>query len=329
VDFGLRIHSQQSSIRNPHSEIEQEDMNHPIICSTWSFGQRANNAAWPTLEKGGTSLDAVEIACRDAEADPDNHTVGFSGYPDRSGRVSLDASIMLSPSKAGSVCFLRDYQHPVSVARKVMEQTKHVMLSGDGAAEFARLHGFEVTDLLTDTAAHAWEQFRCEQGKGPVVKRNLEELGLSGVDAEGSHDTIGVIALDSHGVLAGACSTSGLAFKLPGRVGDSPTIGHGLYVDPKIGAAVCTGHGELVMGVCGSFLAIETLRRGGTPEDAAFEVIRRIQSAHELHAEDQVGVIVLGVDGAWGAASIRAGFRAAVRTKTQDELVDPNKILLG
>lgn len=303
-------------------------MNNPIILSTWSFGMRANQAAWPTLEKGGSSLDAVELACRDAEADPDNHTVGFSGYPDRSGRVSLDAAIMLSPSKAGSVCFVRDYQHPISIARKVMEKTHHVLLAGDGAGEFARLQGFETSDLLTDEAAQAWEKYRREQGKAPVAKRNIEELGLEGIDAEGSHDTIGVIALDSHGVLAGGCTTSGLAFKIPGRVGDSPIIGQGLYVDPKVGAAVCTGHGELVMGVCGSFLAIETLRRGGKPEDAAFEVIKRIQSTHELHGEDQVGVIVLAANGDWGAASIRPGFRVAVKTPTHDELVAPQRILL-
>jgi isoaspartyl peptidase/L-asparaginase-like protein (Ntn-hydrolase superfamily) len=308
---------------------DNTNMHHPIILSTWSFGQRANNAAWPTLEKGGSSLDAVELACRDAEADLNNHTVGIGGFPDRSGRVSLDASIMLAPAKAGSVCYLRDYPHPISVARKVMEKSPHVLLAGDGAGEFARLHGFESADLLTEEAAHAWENWRKEQGRKPVVKRNVEELGLSGIDVEGSHDTIGVIALDSHGDLAGGCTTSGLAFKIPGRVGDSPIIGHGLYVEPKVGAAVCTGHGELVMGVCGSFLAIETLRRGGKPEDAAFEVIQRIQSTHELHGEDQVGVIVLGATGNWGAASIRAGFRVAVRSQTYDAMLDPHRILLG
>lgn len=315
-------------MRDQSPSLEQEDMNNPIILSTWSFGQRANHAAWPTLSNGGSSLDAVELACRDAEADPDNHTVGYSGFPDRSGRVSLDASIMLAPSKAGSVCLIRDYMHPISIARRVMEKTPHVLLAGADADEFAHQQGFEPAELLTGHASHAWEEWRKSQGTGKFVKRNLEELGLSGIDVEGSHDTIGVLALDAHGVLAGGCTTSGLAFKIPGRVGDSPIIGQGLYVDPKIGAAVCTGHGELVMGVCGSFLAVETLRRGGTPEDAAFEVIQRIQATHELHGEDQVGVIVLASNGNWGAASIRPGFRVAVRTSKQDELVEPRKILI-
>jgi len=303
-------------------------MRDPIILSTWSFGHRANHAAWPTLLAGGTALDAVEIACRDAEADPDNHTVGFSGFPDRSGRVSLDASIMLAPDNCGSVCFIRDYMHPISIARKVMEKTRHVLLAGNGADEFARQQGFEPSDLLTDEAAHAWEKWRKEQGQSPVTKRNIEELGLSGLDVEGSHDTIGVIALDVHGTLAGGCTTSGLAFKLPGRVGDSPIIGQGLYVDPKVGAAVCTGHGELVMGICGSFLAIETLRRGASPDDAAFEVVKRIEASYELHDEDQVGVIVLAANGHWGSASIRPGFHVAVKSSKQDELIEAGKMLI-
>lgn len=305
-------------------------MNQPIILSTWSFGERANRAGWPTLEQGDSALDAVELACRDAEADPDNHTVGLGGYPDRSGRVSLDASIMLSPAKSGAVCCVRNYMHPISIARRVMEHTTHKLLAGDDADEFARQQGFEPAELLTDKAAHAWEQWRGQHGRaGHMVKRNIEELGLTDADIEGSHDTIGVLALDQSGTLAGGCTTSGLRFKLPGRIGDSPIIGQGLYVEPGIGAAVCTGHGELVMGVCGSFLAVEALRRGAAPSDAAIEVIQRIAGSYKLSDEDQVGVIVLKSDGVWASASIRPGFRAAVRNAQEDALLDPSHVLLS
>ena len=230
-----------------------------IILSTWSFGQRANRAAWPTLANNGSSLDAVEIACRDAESDLSNHTVGKGGRPDASGRVSLDASIMLSPARRGAVAFVRRFEHPISIARAVMEHSPHVLLAGDGAEEFAIEHGFSPTELLTEEMRLEWESWRAGMAKsapsgprrtGPTL--NIEEQRNT------SHDTIGVLSLDAHGTLAGACTTSGMAYKLPGRVGDSPIIGHALYVDPTIGAAVATGHGELVMSVCGAFLAVET-----------------------------------------------------------------------
>lgn len=289
----------------------------PIILSTWSFGKRANAAAWGALAAGGAAVDAVEAACRDAERDPNNHTVGVGGYPDRSGRVSLDASIMLSPSQRGAVGFVRDYPHPISIARRVMEKTEHVLLTGAGAEEFAHQQGFETAELLTEPALHAWEAWR--QSRGHAIKANIEEHRPG--DLEGSHDTIGVLALDTTGTMAGGCTTSGMRFKLPGRVGDSPIVGHALYVQPGIGAAVCTGHGELVMGVCGSFLAVECLRRGASANDAAMEVIQRIGKSYALTGEDQVGVIVLQANGAWGCAAIRQGFSAAVRTKDRDELV--------
>src|SRR5436190_6133893 len=320
-------------------------MANPLILSTWSFGQRANAAAWPTLGSGGSSLDAVELACRDAEADPANHTVGYGGFPDRSGRVTLDASIMLSPAKSGAVASVRRFVHPISIARRVMERTPHALLAGEGADVFAQDQGFEPAELLSDAARGAWEKWRREQRDTASPVRNIEELGLGASDraaaggtradamqksrGEGSHDTIGVLALDAGGTLAGGCTTSGLAFKLPGRVGDSPIIGHGLYVDPAAGAAVATGHGELVMGVCGSFLAVELLRRGAAPLEAAMEVLRRIASSYPLGGEDQVGVIVLKPNGAWSAAALRDGFRVAVRDRERDELVNPERVLLS
>lgn len=292
----------------------------PLILSTWSFGRRANAAAWEQFSRGGSALDAVEAAGRDAEADPENHTVGYSGYPDASGRVSLDASVMLSPARRGSVACIRRYMHPVSIARRVMEVTPHVLLVGSDADDFARAQGFVETVLISDRARAEWQKWReSARPAGPIA--NIEER-KSWPDEEATHDTIGVLAIDAAGRLAGACTTSGLAFKLPGRVGDSPIIGHGLYVDPTAGAAVCTGHGELAMSVCGSFLAVEQLRAGATPEAAAAAVLKRIRQHHTLRDDDQLGVITLARDGRWGSASLKPGFRVAVRSPERDELAE-------
>jgi isoaspartyl peptidase/L-asparaginase-like protein (Ntn-hydrolase superfamily) len=310
-------------------------MTNPILLSTWSFGVAANRAAWPTLERGGSAVDAVELAAKDAEADPANRTVGFGGLPDRSGRVSLDAAIMVSPEQCGSVAFVRDFVHPISIARQVMESTPHVLLAGSGAEEFALTRGFTRQNLLTELSLAAYQRFmkgasEVDRSGSPIA--NIEEKVLSGLDAEladpnACHDTIGVLCRDSRGVLAASCTTSGMAWKLPGRVGDSPIIGHGLYVDPKHGAACCTGHGELVMGICGSFLAVEAMRRGASPRDAAIEVLHRLNESFSLGKEDQVGVIVLGADGQWFGASLRKGFRVAVKSHHQDELVDAGFVL--
>jgi len=296
-------------------------MSKPLIVSTWSFGQRANRAAWPILSAGGSSLDAVEAAARDAEADPENHTVGLGGYPDASGRVSVDACIMVAPSRRGAVAGVRHHLHPISIARKVMEHTSHALIVGADADEFGSRYGLPTQDLLTPAAHEAWTRWKLSKDKptGPIA--NIEESKTWPAE-EATHDTIGVLAIDVRGDLAGACTTSGLAFKIPGRVGDSPIVGHGLYVDPVAGAAVCTGHGELVMGVCGSFLAVEQMRRGATPGEAAAAVIERIRACFDLRDDDQVGVIALGKDGRWGSASIKAGFRVAVKSGERDELAD-------
>jgi isoaspartyl peptidase/L-asparaginase-like protein (Ntn-hydrolase superfamily) len=308
-------------------------MAEPIILSTWSFGRRANAAGFPILAGGGSALDAVEAACRDAEADPGNRTVGLGGLPDRSGRVSLDASIMLSPSQRGAVAMMRHHVHVISVARKVMETTPHVLLAGEEAAEFADEAGFVRQNLLTESARRAWaeEILKHPDAPAPAPVANIEESALTSPDAEAAtynllHDTIGVLALDGRGVIAGGCTTSGMPFKLPGRVGDSPIIGHGLYVDPKHGAAVATGHGELVMGVCGAFLAVESMRNGASPQSAATIVIQRIVQSYQLRGDDQVGIITLKPDGNWACASIRPGFRTAIRSATRDELVDPGYV---
>ena len=315
-------------------------MSETVILATWSFGRTAVAAGWPHLVRpGGGSLDAVEHACRAVEADPSCMTVGSGGYPDAAGEVTLDASIMLSPARCGSVCFVRRLMHPVSIARMVMEHTPHVMLAGDGAERLARARGMLPADLLTEASRTAYEKWLAGQGgaagtaaapaAGAQPRANIEEVRPSADDLPHNrrHDTVGVLALDSSGVLAGACSTSGLPFKLPGRVGDSPIIGHGLYVDPRHGAAVATGHGELIMGVCGTFLAVEEMRRGASPAGAAAAVIRRIIESYRLQENHQAGVIALAPDGCWSSAALRPGFKVAVKTADRDELLDAGQVL--
>ncbi|MGA2034509.1 MAG: N(4)-(beta-N-acetylglucosaminyl)-L-asparaginase [Thermoguttaceae bacterium] len=315
-------------------------MPEPIILSTWTMGAKANAAGWPYLTAARpSSLDAVEQACRRIEADPEIASVGLGGMPDRSGEVSLDAAIMLSPSHCGAVCCVRRFTHAVSLARRVMERTPHMILCGDGADRFAGLNGFEPNDLLTDEARAAWQNWSADhpgarrlEAAGYLPPANVEEVPIpkppNSAAEEPGHDTVGVLALDAAGQLAGACSTSGLPFKVPGRVGDSGIIGHGLYVDPRYGAAVATGVGELVMGVCGTFLAVELMRRGLSPRDAAVEVLARIAENYTLREEHQVALIALDPAGHWSAAALRPGFHVAVRTAGRDELVDPESVLM-
>ena len=309
------------------------------MLSTWTFGQKANAAGWKVLtDATGTSLDAVELGCRAIEADPENMTVGQGGYPDRSGEVTLDASIMVSPARCGSVCYVRRHLYPVSIARRVMEESPHAMLAGEGADRFAAQHGIDSGELTTDRSREAWKTWCRENPEASrdvarhLPARNIEE-GMSDDPDENLphnrfHDTVGVLAIDAAGQIAGACSTSGWAFKLPGRVGDSPIIGHGLYVDPRHGAAVATGSGELIMGVCGSFLAVEMLRRGASPLDAACEVLERIAEEYQLEEDHQAAIIVLKPDGTWSSAALREGFRTAVRTTEVDELVEAEHVML-
>jgi N4-(beta-N-acetylglucosaminyl)-L-asparaginase len=315
-------------------------MAEPVMWSTWAFGEKANAAGWPHLvSPRGGSLDAVEQACRAVEADPEVMSVGYGGRPDAAGEVTLDAAIMLSPARRGAVCYVRRFMHPVSIARLVMENTPHVLLAGEGAERFARSQGMLPGDLVTEQSRAAWQAWiearpggqKTDQARR-LPNANLAEAGgpTSGEKASGnaSHDTIGVLARDAAGNLAGACSTSGLSFKLSGRVGDSPIIGHGLYVDPEHGAAVATGTGELIMGVCASFLAVELMRRGAAPVEAAKEVLRRVENSYELEEEHQVAIIALSTSGRWSAAALRPGYRTAVRTPATIDLVPPEHVLL-
>ncbi len=301
-------------------------MSPPLIVSTWSFAEAANEAAWPAFQQGGSALDAVEAVCRHAEEDPDVDSVGYGGLPDRDGRVTLDASVMLSPSQCGGVCAMSNYLPAVSVARMVMETTRHTLIAGAGAEALAAANGLWARDLLAPSARKRWEERRAKSAPVSTTKEGGHDYEWP--DEDDGHDTIGSLALDANGVLAGACTTSGLSFKRHGRVGDSPIIGHGLYVEPGVGAAVATGLGELAMGVCASFLAVERLRRGGSPQVAAREPLERIQASFELGPNHQLAVLVLTADGTWSAASLRPGYVTAVRSADETRLVDPETVLL-
>ncbi|MFC1574773.1 N(4)-(beta-N-acetylglucosaminyl)-L-asparaginase [Gemmatimonadota bacterium] len=274
----------------------------PVALSTWNHGQAANQAAWEILSTGGRALDAVEAGVRVTEADPSVTTVGYGGFPDRYGKVTLDACIMDETGKCGSVAFLQDIMHPVSVARRVMELTPHVMLVGQGALDFALANGFQREDLLTPEAEAAWERWKVENG---------ETLPLINIE---NHDTIGMLTLDQAGDLSGACTTSGAAFKYHGRVGDSPLIGAGLYVDNEVGGATSTGWGEAVIRAVGCFLVVEFMRHGHSPTAACEMAVDRVISKNPDWREIQVGFLALNKDGEHGSFCIAPGFNYAVQT---------------
>jgi len=257
----------------------------PAAIATWSFGASAVEAAGKVLSNGGSALDAVERGINVVELDPEVNSVGLGGRPNSDGVVELDAAIMDGAThRAGSVAALRDIPTAISVARKVMEESDHVMLVGEGALRFALGRGFERQELLTPESKRAWEQCKAEPG----------------------HDTVGLVALDAAGHVAAGCSTSGLAWKLPGRVGDSPIIGSGLYADAEIGGAAATGIGEHIMKFCASFLVVELMRGGAPPAEACRRVIGRITNALPACDSQTIALIALSKEGDFGAAATRA-----------------------
>lgn len=313
----------------------------PFILSTWSFAPVGADAAFPGLASGGGALDAVVHAATVIEDDPTIDSVGVGGLPDADGQVSLDACVMTDPGRAGAVCFIRHYPNVAQIARRVMEKTIHITLAGMGAEEFAAHEGFQRRDLLTPGARQIWEQWRNDPGaidrdryKGWLPPRNVEELRPAVRAAqpqrvpEPHHDTVGILAMDSAGSLAGACSTSGMAFKVPGRVGDSPIIGQGLYVDQEAGAATATGTGELITGVCGSFLAVELMRQGHSPLNALREVLSRIASRYRLAPEHQTAFIAVNTRGEWASAALRTGFRHTITDERGSRVEEPHFVLL-
>ncbi|MHC4861401.1 MAG: N(4)-(beta-N-acetylglucosaminyl)-L-asparaginase [Planctomycetota bacterium] len=282
-----------------------------LVVSTWKHGLAANEAAWKTLSRGGSPLDAVESAVKVSEADPEISSVGYGGRPNAEGVVELDAAVMLGADRnAGGAAALRGIRHPVSVARRVMEKTRHVMLVGDGALRFALAEGFEEEDLLTEDSRAAWEKWK-RKSRG---------------EAEGK-DTIGTLAVDGKGRLAAACTTSGLAYKRPGRVGDSPIVGCGLYADDTAGCAAGTGLGEEIIKVCGSFLVVEEMRRGASPQEACEAAIARILEGRPENRKIQAAFIALSPRREVGAASIRPGFQFAVRDAEGARLFDAKALV--
>lgn len=300
----------------------------PLILSTWKFGLVANSAGYPVLQRGGSALDAVEQAAIAVELNGGNHSVGVGGMPDASGVVTLDGCIMLSPQRSAGVACVRNYPHVVSIARKVMELTPHKLLAGPGAEAFAAACGFPQRDLLVEESRRRWQLWQ-SQPDDDARRRLFNQLNQANRErgVEMPHDTIGVLALDASGTLAGGCSTSGMAFKLPGRVGDSPIIGHGLYVDPAVGGATATGNGELMMGTCASFLACERLRAGDAPLDAALHTLKRIAASYSLTPVQQTALIVMRHDGAWACAALRPGFLCAVTDEQGQRLIDAHAVM--
>lgn len=295
----------------------------PIVISTWDFGKEANVEAWKVLQTGGRALDAVEAGVKVPEADPDNQTVGLGGRPDRDGRVTLDASIMDENSKCGAVACLEHIVHAISVARLVMEKSPHVMMAGEGAMQFALANGFKKENLLTPKSENEWKEWLKESKYQPAINtENQYQKTIKGTPGdERNHDTIGMVAMDKAGNLSGACTTSGLAYKMHGRVGDSPIIGAGLYVDNEVGAATSTGMGEEVIRVVGAHLVVEMMRQGMSPEEACKTAVERVARKNpEAYKNFQIGFIALNKKGQYGGYALQKGFSFAVRNGKEEKI---------
>ena len=320
-----------SAMALPFSQISKlfanTVVNKPVVVSTWDSGQIANASAWPVLEKGGRALDAVEQAAIAIENDI-NCCVGLGGNPDRDGHVTLDACIMDEKANCGSVAFMERIKHPISVARKLMETTPHVFLAGEGAQQFALENGFKLeSEKLSPDAEKAYKEWLKkgeykpviniehqqshpkEKGHGPFAPNRFD-------DGSFNHDTMGTIALDANGDLSGMCTTSGMGFKMRGRVGDSPIIGAGLFVDNEVGAATSSGQGEEVIRICGTHLVVELMRSGLSPQEACKKAVERIIKPNPERAKTfQVGFIAINKQGEIGAYSIQKGFNYTVTEK--------------
>jgi len=300
--------------------------NHPLVISTWDFGREANAEAWKVLHAGGRALDAVEAGARVPEADPNNQSVGMGGLPDRDGKVTLDACIMDETGSCGAVMCLEHIVHAVSVARAVMEKTPHVILTGEGALQFAISQGFKPENYMTDKSKKDYLNWLKTSKYEPVSNRENQgdyfrkrKANIPG--GPENHDTIGILALDSKGNLSGACTTSGMAYKMHGRVGDSPVIGAGLFVDNEVGAATSTGVGEEVVKIVGSHLVVELMRQGESPENACKKAVERIVKKDPERAKTlQVGFLALNNQGDFGAYALQKGFTYSVKSDTEEKI---------
>ena len=298
----------------------------PVVISTWNEGIEANKAAWQVLNTGGRALDAVEKGVMVTESSL-NCCVGLGANPDRDGIVTLDACIMDEHFNCGGVAFLERIKHPISVARMVMEKTPHVLLVGKGAQEFAVAEGFPLEDQkLSEQAEKSYQDWLKKSEYKPIV--NIENSKGHGpfvppklANGEWNHDTIGMVAMDAKGNLSGSCTTSGMGFKMRGRVGDSPIIGAGLYVDNEVGAATATGQGEDVIRICGTHAVVEFMRQGLSPEQACKKAVERIFKAKGESAKDiQVGFLALNKKGEFGAFCLQKGFTYAVKNNKEEKL---------
>lgn len=303
TSVGIAVGTSLSSCANSETNIPESATNlaterkrsGPLVIATWNV-ERAVTVAGQALQQGKGLLDALEQGCNIEEEDEHNQTVGKGGRPDRDGNVTLDASIMDNNGNCGSVVYMQNITHAISVARKVMEDTPHVMLAGKGAEQFAVNSGMQRENLLTEKSKQEWEKWRKEKAYKPII--NIE-----------NHDTIGMLAMDENGDISGACTTSGLAYKMAGRVGDSPIIGSGLFVDNEVGAAVATGMGEEVVKTVGSFLVVELMRQGKTPQEACKEAIMRIvNKPNSNYKTVQVAYIAMNKKGETGYYAIHEGF---------------------
>ncbi|WP_372757523.1 N(4)-(beta-N-acetylglucosaminyl)-L-asparaginase [Mariniflexile sp.] len=297
------VFSQLSASETTRIEFKEvKPKKRPLIISTWNHGLAANEEAWNRLKSGSSALDAIVAGVGIPEADPEVRSVGYGGLPDREGKVTLDACIMDKNSDCGAVSFLQGIKHPIAVAKKVLENTPHVMLTGTGALQFALSEGFKEENLLTEKSKLAWEKWLENSKYKPVI--NIE-----------NHDTISMLLLDEEGNLSGGCTTSGAAWKIHGRVGDSPIIGAGLFLDNEVGAAAATGLGEAVIRTAGSAMVVELMRQGKSPNEACKEIVERIYNKHKNHKDMaylQVGFIAVNKQGEYGGYSLRSGFNYAV-----------------
>lgn len=298
------------------------------VVSTWDFGAVANAAAFAKLASGGSLLDAVEAGARVPEADLKNHSVGLAGYPDRDGHVTLDAIIMDDRGNLGAVAALEDVNHAVSVARQVMEKTPHTLLVGQGARQFALEQGFTVVKMPTPESEAAWREWLKTSKYQPQANIENRNRYLQPGSAE-NHDTIGMLACDNTGRLAGACTTSGMAFKLRGRVGDSPQCGAGLYVEAGVGGATSTGVGEEVTRIVGSARVVSSMRAGMSPAEACREALEHLVRVRgDALRGEQVGFLALSTAGEVGAFALLPGFTYAVTDSAGKTSVLPSDHLM-
>lgn len=285
----------------------------PISVATWNF-PKSTLKAGEMLYSGATALDAVEEGVKIEEANLKNTAVGKGGAPDREGNVTLDACIMAPNGDAGAVVYLKNNTHAVSVARKVMEETPHVMLAGEGADQFAQQQDFQKEELLTESSEKAYREWLKNKEYKPLI--NIE-----------NHDTIGMLCLDEKGDIAGACTSSGLSYKMNGRVGDSPIIGSGLFLDNEIGGAVATGMGEAIMKSVGSFLIVELMRQGKSPQEACETAVKRIIKQNSNYKDFQVAFLALNKNGDIGSYCIHEGY-SYVKYKDNKNTNIPSKSYL-